>query len=301
MDVQSESQRQNRATFGASWKIRRNSKSSLLDLGPPLRVLCAAESKNCEACVDDQLLMEGSTPASTFPVYKSSLSHRQHAGKTSLTSSQPLGVESHTGTRMSHGENGMLPQPHEHKGGRATHKIPKTSSFPNLASQHPPPVHCPAPHPSHPPIPPPPPSHPHLSHPPIPPPPPSHPHMSHPPPIHPPIAPPPPSHPHLSHPPPSHPPIAPPPPSHPHLSHPPPSHPPIAPPPPPHPPKPHSPSPRPTSSVPSFSFFRPPRDEDIVVMSSPNEERKFRRLGLLGRGGSSKVRVGTCILAEAPL
>ena len=43
------------------------------------------------------------------------------------------------------------------------------------------------------------------------------------------------------------------------------------------------------SAPPPPSFFPSVRDEEIVVMKSPNEERRFKRLELLGRGGSSKV------------
>ena len=50
------------------------------------------------------------------------------------------------------------------------------------------------------------------------------------------------------------------------------------------------PSPPPSlSAPPPPSFFPSVRDEEIVVMKSPNEERRFKRLELLGRGGSSKV------------
>ena len=70
----------------------------------------------------------------------------------------------------------------------------------------------------------------------------------------------------------------------------PPSHPPPPPPQPPTlPPLPPSlPTPPPTPS-----FFPPAKKEDIVVMKVGKEQRKYLKLGLLGRGGSSKVYIIT--------
>ena len=37
------------------------------------------------------------------------------------------------------------------------------------------------------------------------------------------------------------------------------------------------------------TYFPPPRQEDIVFMGSGDDKRRFRKIGVLGRGGSSKV------------